>query len=200
MPRQGKKPQKRSRFPLFPALGGAALLVILLTAGGYGFAATQESHDAFCASCHTQPESTFYQRSLDSQPVDLASFHKTKQVRCIDCHSGEGVTGRIQAETLGARNAVAWYTGTAIQPAKLTFPIGDGNCLKCHADVTATRDINNHFHYFLARWQSVDPNAGHCVSCHSGHATDANAVQFLNQEQTTAVCEACHNAIGGGEG
>ena len=100
--------------------------------GGAG----QESHDTFCTSCHTMPESTFYDRSTAAQPVDLASFHTTKNTACIDCHSGQGIFGRIQAELMGARNAFKWYTGTAVQPAVLTFPIGDGNCLKCHQQVT----------------------------------------------------------------
>ena len=38
---------------------------------------------------------------------------------------------------MGARNAFKWYTGTAVQPAVLTSPIGDGNCLKCHQDVVS---------------------------------------------------------------
>jgi hypothetical protein len=106
---------------------------------------------SFCASCHTQPESTFFQRSVDTQPVDLASIHKADNTRCIDCHSGKGVTGRIRAELLGAHNALAFYTRTAVQPAKLTRPIGDDSCLKCHQNVTTQRDRNNHFHGFLAR-------------------------------------------------
>jgi hypothetical protein len=83
--------------------------VVIFTAGGFSFAATQETHDSFCASCHTHPESTFYQRSVGAQAVDLASAHTLKDVRCIDCHSGVGVVGRIQAEMLGAHNALAFY-------------------------------------------------------------------------------------------
>ncbi len=115
--------QKRRKFILTPIMkvGIAALgVAILLTASGFTFAATRETHDSFCASCHTQPESTFYQRSVDPQPVDLASAHTPKNTRCIDCHSGVGVFGRVQAELLGAHNALAYYTHTAVQPAKLT--------------------------------------------------------------------------------
>jgi nitrate/TMAO reductase-like tetraheme cytochrome c subunit len=64
-------------------------------------------HDQFCASCHTQPESIFFQRSTGALAVDLASFHTTQKTRCIDCHSGPGLFGRMQAELLGARNASA---------------------------------------------------------------------------------------------
>ena len=137
------------------------MLGVLLAAGGFAFAATQEQHDPFCASCHTQPESTFYQRSLAAQPVDLAAAHKLKNVTCINCHSGVGVTGRMSAELMGARNAALWYSGRATQPAPLTLPIGDANCLKCHQDVTGSRSRNNHFHYFLLALASEGPAGGY---------------------------------------
>lgn len=181
------------------ALGGLLLLGILLAAGGFTFAATQEQRDPFCASCHTQPEATFFQRATAAQPVDLASAHTPKDTRCINCHSGPGLTGRLKAELLGAHNALAWYTGTAIQPAKLTSPIGDENCFKCHQQVTVQRERNNHFHGFLARWQAADPRAGTCVSCHPGHTTDGTAqTRFANEARFGQVCNACHQALGGG--
>ncbi len=132
--------------------------------------------------------------------MDLASAHKAEAVRCIDCHSGSGIVGRVGAELLGARNAAAWYTGTAVQPAKLTFAINDVTCLKCHAQMlTRGEERNNHFHVFLARWQAADPKAGTCAICHAGHATDGDAsTRFMNDARTQAVCEACHSALGGG--
>ena len=117
------KSKKRSR--IIAVLTGAVIVVVVLAASGFAFAATQESHDPFCASCHTQPESTFVQRSSGTSPVDLASFHTTQSSLCIDCHSGSGVTGRMQAELMGARNAFMWFTGTAVQPAVVNFPISD---------------------------------------------------------------------------
>ena len=79
----------------------------------------------------------FYQNSVGGQPVDLASVHTTYKTRCIDCHSGAGLNGRVQAELMGAHNALLFITHTDVQPAKLTQPIGDENCLKCHATVTS---------------------------------------------------------------
>ena len=126
----------RRRPSFLTGLFGLAGLAVVLAAGGFTFAASQESHDSFCASCHTQPETIFFERSTSANAVDLASFHTAKETRCIDCHSGPGLFGRMQAELLGARNAAAFYTHTAVQPAKLTYPIQDANCLKCHQDVT----------------------------------------------------------------
>ena len=184
-------------------------VVLLMAAAGFTFAATQESHDSFCGSCHTQPESTYLQRSTAPQPIDLASQHTLQTTRCIDCHSGQGLFGRMQAELLGAKNAFKWYTGTAIQPAPLTQPIGDINCLKCHQQVTQNGYVpknqnfagnseaqNGHWHLFLSRWQAVDTNAGRCVSCHGGHSTDGDkTIFYLNQQHTLSVCESCHQKL-----
>ena len=179
-------------------VGAALVFGLILATSGFAFAATKESSDPFCTSCHTQPESTFYQRSL-ATPVDLASVHTEKKTRCIDCHSGEGTWGRMRAELLGAHNALAFYAKTATQPAKLTRSIGDENCLKCHQNVFPKVDINNHFHAFLPRWQTADPNAATCISCHQGHATDGDPkIMFLNESTTRAVCENCHSRIGEG--
>jgi nitrate/TMAO reductase-like tetraheme cytochrome c subunit len=183
------------------ALGGGLAVILLLAASGFAFAANKESKDSFCASCHTQPESTYVQRSVETPPVDLASAHTSKGTRCIDCHSGSGVFGRMGAEMMGARNAIAWYTHTATQPSHQTMPVSDENCLKCHQEVTARRDMNNHFHAFLSRWQAVDPKAATCVSCHGGHTTGGVADQrYMNVPNVQAECEACHNAIGEGGG
>jgi nitrate/TMAO reductase-like tetraheme cytochrome c subunit len=195
-----QKDRRLKTSPILIALLAAFGLAVILPASGFAFAATQETHDSFCSSCHTQPESTFFQRSVDTQPVDLASAHKADNTRCIDCHSGKGVTGRIRAELLGAHNALAFYTRTAVQPAKLTRPIGDDSCLKCHQNVTTQRGRNNHFHGFLARWQAADPNAGTCVSCHGGHTTDGSAQpRFMNDANTRLVCDSCHRVLREGE-
>ncbi len=210
-------PVRQNRLRLGIWVFAAALVVILaFTVGGFAFAANQETHDPFCASCHTQPESTFVQRSTTTPPVDLASYHTTQKNLCIDCHSGEGVAGRLQAELMGAYNAAKWFTGTAVQPAVVVFPITDSHCVKCHQDVTQQgftpqtsmtipgastggrerEGRNNHWHAFLTRWQVADPNAGSCISCHAGHATDGNTQNgFLNAQNVQATCDACHRAI-----
>jgi nitrate/TMAO reductase-like tetraheme cytochrome c subunit len=209
--------QVRKPFPILSLLVLAVILVILLAAAGFGFAASQESHDSFCASCHSQPESTYFARSTSTPPVDLASFHTGQKTNCINCHSGQGIISRMQAELLGARNAFKWYTGTAIQPAVMTYPIEDQNCLKCHQDVTqrgfAPKEQiaipglrqggegerggrNNHWHQFMTRWQAATAAAGSCVSCHSGHTTSASPQSgFMNAQNVQATCDACHKAI-----
>ena len=181
----------RFRWPIWAALAG----VILLAGGGFAAGAALEERDGFCASCHSEPESAFYLRT-QAAAVDLASKHSASwATRCIDCHSGPGVAGRVGAMTLGARDLAAFVTRTDQQPAPLTVPIGDANCIKCHAEVPITRSFNEHFHAYLARWQALDPSAATCVSCHASHATAGDpSLAFLQQEQTQQVCDSCHQA------
>jgi hypothetical protein len=175
------------------------LLVFPLALGGVvGLSAMQfENHDSDCASCHTQPESVYYQREGSSSPSDLASFHAEKKTRCIDCHSSDGSFGRATAMMLGARDLMAFISRSYPQPAPLTRAISDGNCLKCHGDIAQRQNFNNHFHIFLAKWQSLDPKAATCVDCHQSHSTNGDtSIAFLNREHAASVCESCHNFAG----
>ena len=162
-----------------------------------------ENHDSFCASCHTEGELTFFNRSLAPADgsTDLASFHAAKHAaRCIDCHTGPGLIGRYGGLMAGSTDLVSYFSGHYPQPAALEEPYPDANCLKCHADISEKKDFNNHFHVFLSQWQSLDPkNAGSCVDCHASHDTtnDANAM-FLNKTKTEQVCQKCHATAGSG--
>jgi predicted CXXCH cytochrome family protein len=179
---------------------GIIAIALFVFGSGAIFTGTQfENHDSFCSSCHSQPETKYFQRESDKTPVDLATFHATKNVRCIDCHSGKGVVGRMSAIALGTRDLLAFLSRNFKQPAPLTRPIGDANCYKCHADIGQRQNFNNHFHVFLPQWQAKDPNAAGCVDCHQSHTTNGQAsLAFLNQSDTTQVCQRCHNFAGAG--
>jgi len=198
---QHKTHKKRSKSTIkrtFFALPIALILIApLIVAGVVSAGAMQfENRDSFCASCHTEPESGYYQREA-AAPVDLASFHATKNTRCIDCHSGKGYPGREAALILGARDLLAFVSKHYTQPAPLTQPISDIHCLKCHSDVTTKRDFNNHFHVFLSQWQAQDSNAAGCVDCHESHITTGDvSIAFLNQGDTRQVCNSCHSFAG----
>lgn len=170
---------------------GLAGVVFSVSAVAYG--AHLENNDRFCASCHTKPETTFVARA-QKPAVDLASAHSAEQVSCIACHSGEGVTGRMDALKLGARDLTAYISWNYPQPAIVTHPVGDVNCLKCHQKVLQNNAFDNHFHVLLSRWQDVDPkNAATCVQCHAGHADNGEQqLAWLNRQQTIAQCNACH--------
>ncbi len=185
----------------------SVFFMVLMGSGGFAFAASHEQHDPFCASCHTQPVSTYFQRSIEAAPVDLASAHQLKDTQCIECHSGMGLTGRISAELMGAQNAFKWYTGIATQPAPLLYPIGDDHCIKCHAGVTTESHDSNvrtrqfgpkgHYHALLAQWRGVDQNAARCTDCHAGHAMGGDTKSsWVVSASVQNACEACHKTLG----
>jgi predicted CXXCH cytochrome family protein len=184
-------------------IAGSVITAIILFGLAIPAGAMQmENHDSFCASCHTEGEQTFFNRSLvtANASTDLASFHAAKNAaRCIDCHTAPGIVGRYGGLMAGATDLISYFSRHYPQPAALEVPMSDGNCTKCHADVAVKQDFNNHFHVFLSKWQAVDPKAARCVDCHSSHDTtnDAGAM-FLNQTKTTQVCQNCHAVAGGG--
>ncbi len=177
------------------AVFAVVVLLIFGAAGGTAYAIQQENQDAFCASCHTEPESKYYQASLAQNSPDLAAFHAQKQARCIDCHSGGGVFGRAEGLAQGAQDLVAYQSGRYHAPAITLSKLGDGSCLKCHADVASNGGFNNHFHAFLSRWQSVDSNAAHCVDCHVAHQQGDPNQQFLATQTVQNICQGCHNVL-----
>ncbi len=194
--------KSRWRWPLLIAL---LLVVLAIPSTAAGISIHMENNDAFCASCHTEPETTFVKR-VDlarinaADPQDLATAHAIagQTVHCIDCHSGPGIMGRMDALTLGARDLIAYARGNYPQPAPLTHPIPDSYCTKCHADYALDRSFDNHYHVFLARWQRfAGEKAAGCVDCHTGHVQDGDPrLAFLNEPRVVAQCNACHRVMG----
>lgn len=185
-----------ARFPL--GLAGMALgLLILASAGGVAYAIRLEQNDAFCASCHTQPETMFYQRSrrADDEPADLAGAHRPDGVRCIDCHGGEGAAGRAQVLALAARDAVKFYSGRYQQPAMMAMTLSDMACSKCHQKTVEAPGFENHLHNLL-----YDPEAPSlpCLRCHLSHEPAEGLAYFVVEDVVLEACEFCHLGMGRG--
>lgn len=198
--RSKTKPAPRRRWPLPVLIAGliAGGVALVATAGGTAYAIQQENRDSFCASCHTEPESKYYQQSLDKATPTLAAFHTPKQVRCIDCHSGGGLFGRVEGLMQGTQDLASFYSGNYHKPAITQNKLSDDSCLKCHAQVTSSGGFNNHFHRFLSRWQSVDANAAYCVDCHTAHPIASGAQGYLATGLVTGICQSCHARLGAG--
>jgi predicted CXXCH cytochrome family protein len=190
-------PKQRLVLPI-PLLIGLVSL-FLIAAAGTGYSINLENHDSFCASCHSQPETKFVDQAKAASPETLAAFHSGKQTRCIDCHSGAGPLGRAVGLMQGGQDLVSYVSGKYHNPAIVTNPIDDGSCLKCHQAVTTGQSFDNHFHVFLSRWQSVDANAGRCVDCHNSHTSGKPDQGYMSQPVVEAVCQRCHQTLGGGE-
>jgi hypothetical protein len=185
-------------------------------AGGTMVVTELEKDDSFCGSCHTEPEVTYLERFASAEgggAFDLASYHHAQvesllapmvpNMRCVDCHQGEGLVGRTLVLSLAAYDAVKYFSGTAKQPATSSLPIQNEACLKCHeqevkrfAELPVTPFIlDNHYHY-----KYFQPNAPlmSCVGCHPGHVESSHAVGFQLRRTTIPICEACHQFQGRG--
>jgi hypothetical protein len=162
--------------------------------GGLAYALSLEARNDFCASCHTQPETTYYQRTLQTTLTDLTSAHVAKQVRCIDCHSGSGTLGRLDGLRQGAQDLTAYLTNNYHQPAVTTKPLPDANCVKCHEKIFETKSLKNHYHFYLPAWQQQEPQkAATCVNCHTSHTQGKSlTIKFAVDGKFNAACNACH--------
>ena len=144
------------------ALAGVGVLAV----SGIGIALALENQDAFCASCHTEPETMYFTRSIQSNASDLASYHTHKETHCIDCHSSAGMLGRADGLKQGTRDLATYLSGKYHSPAITLSPLGDSSCIKCHSDIFVRPPGRSqaglgHYHYFLPQWQQNDSNAAH---------------------------------------
>ena len=184
-------------------IGVAGLLGIiglLLVGSAYTIGTRIESNDAFCASCHVEPETTYYLASLDlEQAQTLAVFHAGAQTHCIDCHSRKWIPGRLWASFGGMSNWVAFVTDQYRSPSVTTRPVGDQGCSKCHSDLTWISERPGHYHSprLRQRWQAEGGPDNTCEACHPSHEPIASAdTRFMDNERIEEQCEACHEATG----
>ncbi len=182
---------------------GAGLLGIvglILAGSAYTIGTRLESNDAFCASCHVEPETAYYLASLDpEQALTLAASHAGNETRCIDCHSRKWLPGRLWAQFGGLQNWVAFVSGRYHDPSVTTRPVGDSGCSKCHSDLTWVSERPGHYHspWLRQRWQAEGGPTNTCEVCHPSHESVALAdTQFMDDELIEEQCESCHEATG----
>ncbi|MBI3741711.1 MAG: hypothetical protein HY257_08150 [Chloroflexi bacterium] len=189
---------RRVLFGILFALIGASGLAL----AGIASALVLENQDSFCAACHTEPEVTFFQRASQEKKVDLAAYHTAEKTRCIDCHSGSGLFGRVKGLQQGAHDLLTFLSGNYHKPAITTNPLGDDACIKCHTNVeirppTASRTGTGHYHYFLPQWQMEDRAAAQCITCHPSHLVGIERLAFMPQGKVGETCDQCHTALSG---
>lgn len=189
--RRGWRRVFASKWARLGVIAGALGLLALI--GGGLFAYQIETTNAGCATCHTQPETVYVDRT-QAQPIDLASLHAAENLACIDCHSGAGTLDRAEAVVLGARNFITFVLGQNHHPAEMRVPFDDAGCAACHADLLTDAHSTNHYHFYLARWQALSPGqAGTCASCHHAHAAESQLGQTEpDAGAMDAVCQRCH--------
>ena len=188
-------------------LGIVAIALICITFGlplvGIGGALLLENQDSFCAACHTEPETTYYDQSIKPSPVTLAAYHTQQKINCIDCHNGAGTFGRLSGLQQGAHDLLAFLSGTYRHPAITTNPLGDPACVKCHEHITNESStgknvvMNGHYHTYLPLWKTTDSQSALCGACHAAHIKGLEGLAFMSQGKVGTVCENCHTALGG---
>jgi hypothetical protein len=194
---QRKQSSRRVRIVLLSV--AIAAVIVMFAVGGGAYALSLENRDSFCASCHTQPENRYYQQSLEAKATTLAAFHAQNGINCIGCHSGGGPFGRLEGLQQGTQDLLAFYSNHYHDPAITTHQLGDGSCTKCHASTLTGAGFNNHYHRFLPQWQRIDPQAEHCVDCHTSHANASPDRTYLVVAQVQSICQECHFRLGEGE-
>lgn len=135
-------------------------LLALLGIGSALGASAVEENDAFCATCHLNPERTYVDRARAVEQAydgarrqgvtgedlwqtgraaarDLASSHRAAALNCVACHRGDNSAGdRATALALGARNTLFYLSGqfdpdhNGVAKPDLV----EASCLRCHVD------------------------------------------------------------------
>ena len=183
----------------------AVLGVVVLVVGLWG-SISMENSNRFCASCHTEPESAYYDRTQQAAIADLATLHTSKGVRCIDCHSGQGFMARIAGVVnYGMRDTLAFYSGRYHSPAITTRPLDNVSCTKCHdpaALVTqgmGEEGSRGHYHEtsLQALWRQSGGPVNRCAACHPAHPQVGSAATlFTSLEIAGRGCQDCHRVMG----
>lgn len=157
------------------------LVLVILLPISFISAMTLENRDAFCASCYTEPESSYYQFTLENPAHDLAVAHSQTGVRCIDSHSGRGVLGRISAVVLGINDLVEHATSIITRPAVMRSSYGVKNYIKCHGSLII------HVGAEFGEGRSVDSIRGH-----DRHYVSSLLTSRSDRSGIMNVCTICH--------
>ena len=199
----------------WPALMIVTVLAMLIF-GGVGFvvATALEERDAFCTSCHTVPETTYYNRARraladpkDTVP-DLATAHyrpshrrKEPAFACIACHRGDSsVDHRIATLARGARDAFIYLAGRADPTIEKTniadVWLPDAACVGCHGDTLLTlAGLENHFHTHLPQAARALASGGEpTVRARDEKRRDALLQAGLQTVDIAITCASCHQA------
>ncbi len=165
-----------------------------------------ERDNDFCNACHLEPGLPLHidiRRDFDRRPaVSLAGLHAAaardggaeRDFRCIDCHGGTGVHGRLRVKGLAAKDAFWYVVGRFEEPDAMRWPLWDEDCGKCHSAFDgghAEAWRTPRFHQLPVH--NVELGVS-CVECHRTHdrGGDPNAY-FLYAPWVRTQCARCHS-------
>ena len=167
---------------------------ISLLAGVIAWVAVErlESRNSFCVSCHLEPRIPLHREISENfngrPPVNLAAAHLVAEAefRCIECHGGTGFVGRLRVKLVSARDTLMYLTGRFQEPDRMTAPLWDEDCSKCHEIYRVERP--DAFHAIVQHNVRL---AYRCVECHQSHPVAPADLQFLNREVVLPICREC---------
>jgi len=154
-----------------------------------------EKDNDFCVACHLTDTTVLHEQLMadyreTADPRVLAAPHHSAEtmVRCIDCHHGEGLTGRFLVLTVAGLDTVKWAAGLAEEPTELHLPFEDITCARCHAEAARAELTGGEYHNRAAH---VDVPM-RCIDCHAVHEPGDPALAFLDSDRVLGQCRTCH--------
>jgi hypothetical protein len=186
-------------------LGGAAVVLLLVSPIGWVASDSLEQDNEFCNACHLEDGVRFHidlRRDFDTRPpTNLSALHAASEVegraddpafRCIDCHGGVGLVGRAKVKLLAAKDTAVWLAGLGREPDEMHHPLRDADCTQCHESFHPVSDDVGlpAFHEIAVHNVELGQD---CVECHGAHLEGGDpSFYFLSPESVRAKCAHCH--------
>ncbi len=135
-------------------------------------------------------------------PLSLAAAHARagvpesgarREFRCIDCHGGTSLRGRLRVKAVSVRDAFWYGVGRFEEPQQMRSPLWDEDCAKCHErfDEAGPAEWESpRFHQLPVH--NAELGVG-CVECHQSHEAGGDPeAWFIAADHTRAQCARCH--------
>ncbi|MDH3685435.1 MAG: cytochrome c3 family protein, partial [Myxococcales bacterium] len=180
------------------------LLAVLAGALGWGVSDRLEQNNDFCNACHLPGGTPLHQQVREDFdrviPVSLAGVHgrgwleerESSAFRCIDCHSGAGVLERTRVKLLAARDGVRYALGSFEEPEGMPFDLSKAVCLECHPSFRGSAAPGWTLRSFHGHPEHDGDASPVCVSCHSVHTRDGNAMAYqMARDTVDRQCRSC---------
>jgi len=197
----------RARRRLPPLRVSAILAIGFAVLAPLGWAITDhlERDNDFCNACHLEPGVPLHleiRRDFDGwPPTSLAAGHAAgflgddaaEGFRCIDCHGGVSVLGRMRVKALAAVDAFWYGVGQFEEPQGMGWPLWDEDCRQCHASFDETEPLgwqSPRFHQLAVHNVELGVD---CVECHRAHARGDASNHFLGVAWVRTQCARCHS-------
>lgn len=171
-----------------------SILTVILAA----YASTQSisylGEPQTCTGCHVDIP---YHRMQQNSSFSLLTFHGFLNITCIDCHSGSGIKGFIEARRtvvnaivlVSAKPAIEKNSNTTSRFALDTTAL-KANCIKCHEgkggkeDVPRAMGVGLHMNLTCTSCHGTNIEIPACTTCHSPPRHRVNL--------TNTDCLGCH--------